>query len=492
MSVGLWRKAFALGAAVAVAASLAACSTDTRAAGPGAAGTGTAAPSTPTADVADTAGPSSPSSGAPITVVAPPSSGDESSTSAVTDPSSGGPADTSIPDTSAADTSTPAAPTTSDTPAAPVKPPSPGATVVGSPKLGSTGIAPAADITITAKGGTISSLVFTNPDGKKVKGALSKDRTRWTLGEPLGFGKTYTVTGIAVSPSGVQTKINAKYVTATTVEPVTTSISPGDGAVVGVAAPVIVSFGMNPQDKALIEKHVKITTTPKVEGSWAWITHDGDTYPSLDFRPKTYWPSGTKVHVESNIYGVKFADGWYGGNSRSVDFTIGRNQVVIANAKTHRMTVKRDGKTVWTFDASLGMGDDPNGEYGLNKDLVTRSGIHVVMDKHAVYKMSNPKYHYQDVKEYWAVRISNNGEFIHNNPGTTAWQLANVNKTHGCINLSWDNAKKYFDSAMIGDPVEVVGTSVKLSPSDGDIYDWAIPWSTWTKMSALAKDSIVG
>ena len=45
------------------------------------------------------------------------------------------------------------------------------------------------------------------------------------------------------------------------------------GAVVGVAAPVIVHLGYEPADKALIEQHVKITTTPAVEGrtrrSWA-------------------------------------------------------------------------------------------------------------------------------------------------------------------------------------------------------------------------------
>jgi lipoprotein-anchoring transpeptidase ErfK/SrfK len=474
MAVGLWRRVLVLGATVAVAATLAACSTATQAAGRGGAGTGTAAPSAPANGSAGPAtSPGTTSSGAPITVVAPPSGQADPSTSAVTDP-----ADPTTSD-----------PTTAPTTLAP--PPAPAATVTGSPTFGSTGIAPAGDLTITAKGGTLSWLTFTNPDGKKVKGSLSKDHTRWTLGEPLGFGKTYTVAGVAVNADGVQTKVDATYVTATTVEPVTTTISPGSGAVVGVAAPVIVRFGMDPQDKALVEKHVKITSTPKVKGSWAWITHDGDTYPSLDFRPEKYWPAGTKVHVESDIYGVKFADGWYGGNSQSVDFTIGRNQVVIANAKTHRMTVKRDGKTVWTFDASMGMGDDPNSEYGLNKDLVTRSGIHVVMNKHAVYKMSNPKYHYQDVPEYWAVRISNNGEFIHNNPGTTAWELANVNKTHGCINLSWDDAKAYFESAIYGDPVEVIGTSVKLSPSDGDIYDWAIPWSTWQTMSALAKNSIV-
>lgn len=496
MSVRRWRPIAAVGALVAAAMAIGACSGSSGAGSGGAvapaARASSVASSPPSSPTAPTAAPTSSSQapGSPITVVAVPTT--ESSGAGSSDP----PVDTSAaPQTSGSaqtgtgqtGTTQSADPTTSVS-KAPMPPP---ATVTGSPTLGSKDVAPADQIRIKVSGGTISWLTFSNADGKTVKGTLSKDRQSWTLGEPLGYGKTYTVTGIALNRAGVQTKIDGTYRTATTIEPVTTSISPGNGAVVGVAAPVIVGFGMNPQDKALIEKHVKITTTPKVEGSWAWITHDGDTYPSLDFRPKNYWPSGTKVHVESNIYGVKFADGWYGGDDVSVDFTIGRNQVVIANATTHRMTVKRDGKTIWTFDASMGMGDDPNSEYGLNPDLVTRSGIHVVMGKSPVYKMSNPKYGYTNVTEYWAVRISDNGEFIHNNPGTTAWELANVNKTHGCVNLSWDDAKMYYDSAMYGDPVDVIGTSVKLGPSDGDIYDWAIPWSTWKTMSALAPNSIV-
>ena len=368
----------------------------------------------------------------------------------------------------------------------PAAEPPPAVTVAASPALGSRTVAPAEPITLTASGGTISWVTFANPEGKSVAGAFSADRTTWTLGEVLGFGKTYTVAGVAVNPAGVQTHIDGTYTTATTREPITTSISPRSGAIVGVAAPVMIRFGIAAADKASIERHVKIVTDPPVEGAWAWITHDGGTYPSLDWRPKDYWPAGTKVHVEANMYGVKFQDGWYGGDDVSVDFTVGRNQVVKADATTNKVRVLRDGSVVATYNGSFGKGDrtgDPN--------LVTRSGIHVVMTKDAVYKMSNPQYGYENVTEYWAVRISNNGEFIHNNPGTTAWQLANVNKTHGCINLSWNDAKAYFDSAIYGDPVEITGTSIQLSAADGDVYDWAIPWSKWVTMSALAPKSTV-
>ena len=49
--------------------------------------------------------------------------------------------------------------------------------------------------------------------------------------------------------------------------------------------------------------------------------------------------------------------------------------------------------------------------------------------------MSNPRYGYTNIPQRWAVRISNNGEFIHANPDSADAQ-GNTNVTHGCVNLS--------------------------------------------------------
>ena len=96
--------------------------------------------------------------------------------------------------------------------------------------------------------------------------------------------------------------------------------------------------------------------------------------------------------------------------------------------------------------------------------------------------MSNPAYGYSNVPEKWAVRISDNGEFIHQNQYTVADQGV-VNVSHGCINLSAESAQAYFESAIYGDPVQVTGTSVPLSADDGDIYDWALTWEEWKAIS---------
>ncbi|WP_395727211.1 Ig-like domain-containing protein [Nakamurella sp.] len=352
----------------------------------------------------------------------------------------------------------------------------PVATVAATPAFGTEGLSPVEPLTFTIAKGTIDNVQMTNPDGKVVQATIGADQTSWTVGEPLGFGKTYTVTGTATGTDGKQIPIQGTWTTVGEDTKTRNTISPSDNAEVGVAVPVSVSFGAEPQDRAAVAKQISITTTPQVEGAWAWIKHDDGRW-ALDFRPKDYWPSGTQVHVDAKLYGVKLDDTSYGAADITSDFTIGRNQVVVADVNSHDMLVKRDGQVVATYPASYGRGGD-NGD----PNLVTRSGTHVVMAKDAEYLMNNARYGYTNSLQRWAVRISNNGEFIHANPASAGAQ-GNSNVTHGCINLSNADAEAYFNSAFLGDPVEISGTDITLSSMDGDVYTWAMGWDEWKAMS---------
>jgi lipoprotein-anchoring transpeptidase ErfK/SrfK len=327
-------------------------------------------------------------------------------------------------------------------------------------------------VTITITHGVIDTLTMTAADGTPVTGTISPDRSSWTLAQKLVFGAVYTVAGTATGDDQLQVPITGTFTTAGTDTAVRDTVYPGDDAVVGVAAPVIVYFGVEPADKAAVAKNVTLTSTPAVEGAWAWIHHDDGRW-GLDYRTKDYWPAGTRVHLSANLYGVELAPGSYGAADITSDFTIGRNQVVLADANSHNLVVQQDGVTVASYDASYGSGDDIG-----DPNRVTRSGTHIVMGKEENTLMSNPAYGYSNVPEKWAVRISDNGEFIHQNQGTVADQGV-VNVSHGCINLSAESARAYFQSAIYGDPVEVTGTSVQLSAADGDIYDWALTWNEW-------------
>ena len=320
---------------------------------------------------------------------------------------------------------------------------------------------------------------MTNPDGKVVAGAIAADGKSWAVGEPLGFGKVYTVAGTAKGTDGRQVPISGTFTTPGTDTQVRNTIRPTDDEQVGVAVPISVSFGVEPQDREAIQKLVSITTEPAVEGAWAWLKLDDGRW-AMVYRTKDYWPAGTKVHVEAKLYGAKLAEGAYGAADITSDFTIGRNQVVVADVNSKEMVVKQDGVVVATYPASYGKGVDANGNPDAN--LITRSGTHVVMEKFPEYLMNNPRYGYTNSLQRWAVRISNNGEFIHANPSSSDAQ-GNTNVTHGCLNLSLENGEAYYNTALYGDPVEVSGTDVQLGPEDGDWYLWAMPWDEWKGMS---------
>jgi lipoprotein-anchoring transpeptidase ErfK/SrfK len=345
------------------------------------------------------------------------------------------------------------------------------ATVTPQPANGAADASPKGPITMSVADGTIATIQLSNPEGKPVSGALSADKRTWTATEALGYGKVYTWAGTAAGANGQQVPITGSF---TTVKPKRTEngqLNVGDDKTYGIAMPILLTFDNKVNDKASVEKALTVETSVTTEGSWAWL--DDRT---VHWRPKEYWKPGTKVTVTAKLYGTSFGNNVYGRSDVTSKFTIGRDQRVYGDTKTHRLVIKRDGVVVNDFPASYGLDSDPG--------RVTKSGTHVVMEKYEIKKMTNERYNYQDVPVPWAVRISNNGEFIHGYQGSIGDQ-GKRNVSHGCANLSPTNAKIYYDSVLTGDPVEITGTNQQLSAADGSYYDWAFTWDAWQAKSAL-------
>lgn len=349
--------------------------------------------------------------------------------------------------------------------------PKPPAKITLEPASGAADVPPAAPVKVTVADGTIEALTLTNPTGKQVIGQLSADKTSWAVGEPLGYGKTYTWAGTAKGSDGKAAPISGSFTTVTPAGQVNASLNVGDNKTYGIAMPIAVKFDRDVVDKASVQKAMTVTTSVPTEGAWAWL--DDRT---AHWRPKSYWAPGTQVNLVAKLYGTPFGDGQYGAEDRTAVFTIGRAQIVRGNTQTYRLVIIRDGVQVADFPASYGLDSDPG--------RVTNSGTHVVMSKHETYSMTNPKYNYSNVVVPWAVRISNNGEFIHGY-APSIWAQGKQNVSHGCPNLAPENAKIYFDSAMTGDPVEIVGSTQQLGPEDGDYYDWTLTWDQWLAKSAV-------
>lgn len=356
--------------------------------------------------------------------------------------------------------------------------PPPKPTVTLRPGNGTKDVAPTAAIGAEVRDGWFQRVTVTNADGKIVAGALSRDRTSYSVTEPLGYGMKYTWAGSVVGRDGIAVPVNGSFSTVDPTSTVNGQFQLADGQTVGIAVPIILQFDASISDKAAVERALVVTTEPATEGSWAWLPDEAEG-SRVHWRTREYYQPGTTVHVDAKLYGVNFGDDAYGAEDVSLNLTIGRRQIVKANAPSHRIQVETDEGVIMDFACSYGEADQPRN--------VTRSGTHVVTEKYADFYMSNPAAGYSNVHERYAVRISNNGEFIHCNPESLGAQ-GNTNVTNGCINLNLENAIEYFNSAIYGDPVEVTGTSIQLSYSDGDIWDWAVDWDTWRSMSAITPE----
>lgn len=129
----------------------------------------------------------------------------------------------------------------------------------------------------------------------------------------------------------------------------------------------------------------------------------------------------------------------------------GDSMVAVANVSTHQFTVSVGDQVVMTMPASFGK---PGYETPLGTFYVSEKFRSMVMDSSTYgVPVDSPEGYRLDVE--YAVRITWGGIFVHAAPWSVDSQgYANV--SHGCINLSTENAKWFFDNVEVGDPVIVV------------------------------------
>jgi lipoprotein-anchoring transpeptidase ErfK/SrfK len=359
------------------------------------------------------------------------------------------------------------------------------ARVSATPAFGSKNVGPNDPISVMAFHATLSSVTMTGDDGSVVNGEIA-DGKSWSNTDKLQYGVIYTISGESVDTNGTTAPFDGTIATVKPAKTMPAYIQIPNGAKVGVAAPIVVTFAGPVANRAAAEKqlHVSINDGQEIEGSWGWMQDEdiqgtGVKQSRVHFRPAEYWPANTEVHVEANLYGVNYGDGW-GRENIVRDFKIGENMVVKADVESHRLLVVVDDQIVRNYPVSFGLpsAKDPG--------RTTVSGVHIVQEKKpGEFEMCNPKYHYCGVKQYWGVRINNNGEFIHVNKQTEAsGLLGKANVSHGCINIGMKDGEEFFNMVYYGVPVEVENTGVDMGYADY-VWDWSVPYSTWKTFSAL-------
>ena len=365
------------------------------------------------------------------------------------------------------------------------------ASVTVVPADGARDVDPLAPVTVTAADGTLDTVLLNNDQGKTIPGIITPDKLAWKPGEPLGYGKTYTLT---IGSRGVTGTTATQTTTFTTLKPrnqtktyltTTAGIPLTEAGTYGVGTVVVAHFDERIGDRAAAERRLTVRTDPSVEGSWYWVDDQ-----NAHWRPQNYFQPGTEVTVEAAVYGVALGEGLYGEEDSRTTFTIGASHVSIADDTTKQVEVYENGTLVRTMPTSMGMG----GSEVVNGQTIafwTQPGTYTVMGKANPVVMDSSTYGlpinsrlgYKETIAY-ATRISTDGIYLHQ-LDSTVWAQGNTNVSHGCLNLNGDNARWFYDFSNPGDVVEIRNTG-------GDPLqvwqngDWSLPWEQWRAGSALA------
>jgi lipoprotein-anchoring transpeptidase ErfK/SrfK len=353
----------------------------------------------------------------------------------------------------------------------------PPVTIMSNVKRGARDVPVDTRLTLEADGGTLRKVSVASPAGP-VPGKLSGDKVTWVAGGLLEPGTAYAVTTVARRSDGtdVTRRSSFRTVDLSLDQQTYPSVAPLNGESVGVGMPVIVSFDIAVKDKATIEKHLEVTSTPKQPGAWHWISDN-----EVHWRPKNYWRAGTDVSVDVDVNSVPAGAGIFGQEDRHVEFHVGNANIYKVNAQTHQMQVFSNGELLRTIPITTG-----------KPGFTTRSGVKVIIEKFREKRMNSetvgiaqndPEYYDIDDVEY-AMRVTYSGEFIHAAPWSVGSQgYANV--SHGCTGMSTENAGWLYAMSRRGDVVEYTGSDKPMTLDNG-YGDWNESFPEYRQASALS------
>jgi lipoprotein-anchoring transpeptidase ErfK/SrfK len=345
-----------------------------------------------------------------------------------------------------------------------------------SPRDGATQVAPATPVTVRAAHGTLRSVRVASPSGDTVPGTLTADGSGWTSRGKLAFGTAYTVT--ATTTDGADHPAGSFRTAARpgASRSVYASSVLGDNKTYGVGMPIILRLDHPLHAKAVraaFEDMLTVRSQPATSGAWGWIT---DT--EVHFRPATYWAPNSTVHVALDSAGRPLGNGLWGRTDLTVDFRVGVQREMRADAVAHTFTFLENGRVVRTMRASLGKPSFPSSTGAMvimtrQQDALFDSSTYgLPVDQPGGYR----------AKVRYAMRLTWGGEFIHAAPWSVADQ-GRRNVSHGCINLSTADAKWVFDRVQLGDPVLVHNTGTPVAVGNG-WTDFTATFPQWLTRSA--------
>ena len=363
--------------------------------------------------------------------------------------------------------------------------------VTVTPAGGTTEVGLDAALTVYAVNATVRSVtVEDNGTRETLPWAWANGGAEWTYGGGLDLDATYAVTATAVSPNGAETIATSTFRTITSANRLlTTVLSLSNGETVGIGMPIELQFNtpIPPVAQQAIVDHIAVVSDPPQPGGWYWF--DGE---DVHYRPENFWQSGTTVTVTADLNGVDAGNGYWGLGDWSTSFSVGAAHLTVVNTQTRTMQVYNGDSA--TTGQLIDSWPTNTGKPGYD----TIDGTLVVLYHSPVVQMQScPTFEtaaacipggseYYNEAVYDDTAVSSDGYFIHAAPwvcygdSCSLYPYGDTNSSHGCINLSTDNAVTYYNWSQVGDPVEVVGSTLEASYTDGE-GDWQTPWSDFTQ-----------
>ena len=165
-----------------------------------------------------------------------------------------------------------------------------------------------------------------------------------------------------------------------------------------------------------------------------------------------------------------------------MSFRIGDAHISIANDITKQVSVFSNGQLVRTMPTSMGMGGSEI-IGGRTISFWTQPGIYTVMDKSNPVVMGPPPMACRSTRGWvmkrsiGATRISTDGIYLHQLEGHRVGAGATPTSSHGCLNLSADNARWFYGFSQPGD----VGGHQHRRSAAGTVAErrLGVPWAQW-------------
>ncbi|WP_432975274.1 Ig-like domain-containing protein [Dactylosporangium sp. CA-233914] len=341
-------------------------------------------------------------------------------------------------------------------------PPKPAAVQI-TPAAGDKTVPISAEIGTTVTDGNVTAISLAESGGQPVAGALRPDGSSWVPAAALKYNTAYTAKVTAV---GADKKPVTRETTFTTVakpagQSVNSDLMLADGGTYGVGMPIVVEFGSDVPEasRAGVVKRLFVTSDPPQPGAWHWFGGK-----QVMYRPEHYWQPGTKITARKALNGVSIGDG-HADEDLTATVTIGRKLTIDIDNATKQLQVHSGDELVRTMPVSLGKSSTPSS-----------SGTTVIMSREPTALFKTPEY---TTTVQYAMRLTWGGQYIHAAPWSVGDQGVR-NVSHGCTNVSTDNARWLYENVLVGDPVTTRNTEVGLDPGDGWTA-WNMSWPDYQK-----------